>query len=260
MRLLGTTMLLLALASSAAAVAQGDDRLKALAPDGSLRIAFLSGPLYATKDASSGELKGVAIDLGHGLSHRLGASVKPVVYSSPGALIAGAKSGDWDVALMGVSDERAAMVDFSPSYMEVEQGYLVRPGLEMSKASELDQRGVRVGVVENAGADVHLSRTLTNATLVRVKSLPELEALIATRQADAIAATKSFLHGRLQQMPGARVLEGRLLVEHVAIALPKGKDAAAMAVITEFVHEAKRSGLVARAIERAGLKGVDVAR
>ena len=94
---------------------------------------------------------------------------------------------------------------------------------------------------------------------MRVKSLPELEALIATRQADAIAATKTFLHGRLGQMSGARVLDGRLLVEPVAIALPKGTDAAAMAVITEFVHDAKRSGLVARAIERAGLKGVDVA-
>ena len=259
MRFLGTTMLLLALASGGAAVAQGDDRLKVLAPNGTLRVAFLSGPLYATKDASSGELKGVAIDLGVALSQRLGTSVKPIVYSSPGAIIAGATSGDWDIALMGVSAERAAAVDFSPPYMEVEQGYLVRTGLEMWKASEVDQRDVRVGVVENAGADVHLSRTLTNATLVRVKSLPELEALIATRQADAIAATKTFLHGRLGQMSGARVLDGRLLVEPVAIALPKGTDAAAMAVITEFVHDAKRSGLVARAIERAGLKGVDVA-
>ena len=173
--------------------------------------------------------------------------------------MAGARSGEWDIALMGVNAERAAVFEFSPPYMEVEQGYLVKAGLTLTNSAEVDQREVRIGVVENTGADVFLSRSLKNAALVRVKTLQELEPLVATGGADAIAATKTFLHGRVSQLPGARVLDGRLLVEPIAIAVPKGKESAALATVTEFVQDAKRSGLIAGAIERAGLKGVGVA-
>ncbi len=44
----------------------------ALAPMGKLRVAFLLGPIYATKNSATGELKGVAIDLGEELARRLG--------------------------------------------------------------------------------------------------------------------------------------------------------------------------------------------
>lgn len=247
----------LALSVTAWAQPRVDPTPKVLAPSGALRIAFLSGPLYATKDAS-GELKGVAIDLGQGISQRLGAALQPIAYANPGALMAGAKAGEFDIALMGVNAERAAVFDFSPPYMEVEQGYLARAGLDLRHSSEVDQRGMRVGVVENTGADAFLSRTLRNATLVRVKTLQELEPLVTSGGADAIAATKTFLHGRLGHLPGARVLEGRLLVEPIAIAVPRGKEDSALSTMTQFVEDAKKSGLIARAIERSGLKGVGV--
>jgi len=42
------------------------------------------------------------------------------------------------------------------------------------------------------------------------------------------------------------------------MALPKGQTGR-LAYITEFIEEAKTSGLVQRAIERGGLRGVQVA-
>ena len=127
--------------------------LQALAPTGQLRVAFLSGVLYATKDTTTGELKGVAVDLGREVARRMGVPFQPVLYPNPAAIIAGAKSGEWDVALMGINAERAAAVDFSAPYMEVEQGYLVRVGVPVTTASEVDKPGIRIAVIEKAGAD-----------------------------------------------------------------------------------------------------------
>jgi len=45
---------------------------------------------------------------------------------------------------------------------------------------------------------------------------------------------------------------------HIAMAVPKGR-AGRLAYIGDFIQEAKASGLVQRAIERAGLRGVQVA-
>ncbi len=231
----------------------------AMAPTGKLRVAFLLVPLYASKDSATGELKGIAPDLGRQLAQRLGVPFEPVLYSNPLALVDGAKSGNWDVALFGISAERALAMDFSAPFMDVEQGYLVRAGVPITTASEVDKAGVRVVVLEKAGADVILSKTLKSATIIRVKSQPESAALLDAGKADVYAATKTALFGVAAGRPGSRVLEGRFLVEPSGMAVPKGRSPAATAYVAQFVEDAKAQGLVKEAIERAGLRGVVVA-
>jgi polar amino acid transport system substrate-binding protein len=223
-----------------------------------LRVAFLAGPLYATQSAA-GTYEGVAVDLGRSLAKRLDVPMRTVVYRSPADVLAGAKSGEWDVAFMGASPDRAAVVDFTAPYMDVEQGYLVRAGVPIESAAGIDRAGVRIGVIERSAADASLSGSLKHATLIRVRGTGDLDALIAAGGVEAIAATKAFLYGRLAERPGARVLEGRLLVEPIAMAVPKGRDAAGAAVAARYVEDAKRSGEVEAAIRKAGLRGVVVA-
>lgn len=251
-----TAMIGLVLMGAGIATAPTPEALQALAPTGKLRVAFLLGPIYATKDPATGELKGVAVDLGKDLARRVGVPFDPVVYPNPPALIDGANSGAWDVALIGINAERAAAMDFSAPCMEVEFGYLVRAGDSIATASDVDKAGIRIGVLEKSGADLHLSRTLKNAMLVRVKSLPENYALLDTGKADVIAATKTALFTGAAGRPGSRVLDDRILVEPIGMGVPKGRNAAAAAYVGKFVEEAKAAGLVKSAIERAELRGV----
>ena len=60
------------------------------------------------------------------------------------------------------------------------------------------------------------------------------------------------------QLPGSRVLADGFAVISFAALVPKGQ-AGRLAYVSEFVEEAKASGLVKRAIEVAGLRGVEVA-
>src|SRR5262245_23539876 len=84
-----------------------------VAPQGKLRVAFLLGPIHAAKDRSTGELKGVAIDLGQALAGRIGVPFEPVAYPALPDMLAAAGTGAWDVALTGINRERAALLDFS---------------------------------------------------------------------------------------------------------------------------------------------------
>lgn len=156
---------------------------------------------------------------------------------------------------MGINRERAALLDFSPPYMEVEQGYLVRADIQGE--ADVDKDGVRIGVLEKAGADVLLSRALKKATLVRAANVSELFALLDTAKVDVIAATKTALFAGAGSRQGLRVLDGSILVEPIGIGIPKGRSAAA-AYVEKFVKDAKAEGLVKSAIERAGLRGVVV--
>jgi len=52
------------------------------------------------------------------------------------------------------------------------------------------------------------------------------------------------------------VLDGRWGVEHLAIALPNGGDAAAADDLRTFTESVRRESLVRAAAARAGLRGV----
>ena len=230
----------------------------AVAPTGALRVAFLLGPLYAAKDPATGEHKGVAVDLGKELARRVGVPFQPVAYANPSALIDGAKSDEWDVALTGINAERAAVMDFSAPYMEVEQGYLVRAGVPAATMADVDRAAIRIGVLEKSGADLHLSSTLKSAELVRVKSPADNFALLDAGKVDVIAATKAALFAGSTSRPGSRVIDGRILVEPIGMGVPKGRNAAAAKYVGNFVEQAK-ADLVTTAIKGAGLRGVVVA-
>lgn len=232
---------------------------QALAPTGKLRVAFLLVPIYVAKDPATGDLKGVAVDLGKELARRAGVPFDPVVYTNFPTLMSGAKSGQWDVALMGIDAQRATVVDFSAAFMNVEQGYLVRAGVLIAAASDVDKAGVRVGVLEKSSLDILLSKTTKNAVLIRAASLPENYALLDAGKTDVMAATKPALFAGADSRPGTRVIDGGFPVDAVSMAVPKGRNAAVAAYIDKFVGEAKADGLVKEAIERAGLRGVVVA-
>jgi polar amino acid transport system substrate-binding protein len=247
------------LAGCASMGAVSPETRAALAPTGKMRVAFLLTPLYATKDAATGELRGVAPDLGRQLAASAGVPFEAVTYAGIPPLINGAKAGEWDVALTGINAERAAVMDFSPPFMEVEQGYLVRAGVPITSVAELDRPGIRIGVIERAGADVVLSRDLKQAQLVRVASATDLFGLFAAGKSDVIAGTKTALYAEAAKQPGSKVLDGRLTVEPIGMGVPKGRPPGASEFVGRFVESAKADGQVKATIERAGLRGVTVA-
>ena len=111
----------------------------ALAPTGKLRAAMvITNPVHVTKDPSSGELKGVAIDLGKEMARRLGVPFEVVGYSSATALVGSANSGQWDIVFIGVPGGEQ-----SAPYVQIEMGYLVHSSEGSQQRGVTQQRGVR---------------------------------------------------------------------------------------------------------------------
>jgi polar amino acid transport system substrate-binding protein len=62
-----------------------------------------------------------------------------------------------------------------------------------------------------------------------------------------------------EALPGAKVVPGAFAMVRVAAALPKSRSTAAQTALATLVDEAKQSGVVQKAIDAKGLKGVNVA-
>src|SRR5262245_13612472 len=74
-----------------------------------------------------------------------------------------------------------------------------------------------------------------------------------------MASARSTLLEYSTKLPGSRVLKDRYGATLNRVVVPKNQ-AGRLAYINEFVEEAKASGLVQQAIDRAGPRGVQVAR
>ena len=232
---------------------------QALAPTGKLRVGLqLGSPHNVIRDSASGDMKGVAFDLGKELARRMGVPFEPITYPSVGALLDAGKTGAWDVAFVGFSPARAKEWDFTALHMEVEFGYLVPAGSSISTMADVDRSGIRVAVQEKSQPDVFVSRTLKNAEVVRAPSLAGTVEMLKSRRADAIFSIKPSLFEASNQLPGSRVLEGRPGVDPHAMVMPKGRDVG-LAYARQFIEEAKSEGLVKAAIDRVGMRGAVVA-
>jgi polar amino acid transport system substrate-binding protein len=236
-----------------------DPRVADLVQAGKLRAGLgVVAPHWAIKDPATGELRGVAVDLARALAARLGIQFVPVEYPSPTRVLEGLESGAWDVGFLGVDPSRATVVDFSPPYLQIDATYLVPASSSIRKLADADEPGVRIAVSRKSVEDIVLSRMLKRAELLRVETVGAGFDLLRAGNADVLATPRPTALLFSARQPGYRVLEDRFHATFGAMAVPKGQ-AGRLAYISEFIEEAKASGLVQQAIERAGLRGVQVA-
>lgn len=230
-----------------------------LAPTGKLRVGINYGnQVLATKDAATGELRGIAVDLAREVGRRLELPVELVGYSAAGRIADGVRGGEWDMAFLAADPARAADIAFTPPYLEIEATYLVPAGSSLRTLQDVDHEGIRIAAPAGSAYELFLSRSLKSAQLLRTDTTPAADAAVVSGRADALAGLRDRLLNLAEQLPGSRVLDGRFTVAQQAIGIPKGRDAATK-YLTAFVEEIKTSGLVARAIESTGARGVSVA-
>jgi polar amino acid transport system substrate-binding protein len=233
-----------------------DPRVADLVKAGKVRVALYL-PQY-TKDPVTGELRGWPIDLVRALGARLGVEGVPVEHDTPPQAMACLKGGLGDVAIIGIDPSRTAAVDYSPPLIEADFTCLVPAGSSIHSIADADRPGVRIAAVRNHASTMALSRILKHAEVVCADMLDPAFELLRSGTANAFASLREVLLDYSTQLPGSRVLEERYGFNRLAIAVPKGQ-AGRLAYMSEFTEEAKLSGLVQRAIDRAGWRGVHVA-
>jgi polar amino acid transport system substrate-binding protein len=229
-----------------------------IAPSGTLRCAInYNNPLLAKRDAATGKLSGISVDLSNELARRLGVPVELIPYDSAGSVSGAATQNVWDVAYLATDPKRAEEIDFSPAYLQIEGTYLAPAGSPLQNVEDVDRDGVRIAVTSNSAYDLFLSRELKHAKLVRAETTPKSIDMMLEQKLDAVAAVRTALVTASKDIPGSRVMKGHFMTIPHAIGVPKGRPEAAR-YISQFLEEMKASGAIAVGLERHGLGPNDV--
>ena len=226
-----------------------------LAPTGVLRAAINMGNfLLVTGKAPSGDPSGVSADIAAAIAARLGVPVKYVPYAKPGEIADDAEKGLWDIGNIGAEPQRAAVINFTAAYCEIEATYLVPAGSPIRGVGEVDQPGKRLAVTARSAYGLWLENNIKKAELVQFDSADAAVKAFVDEKMDAYAGLRPALGALSEKLPGSRILDGQFSAVQQAVGTPK-KNTAGFAFLRDFVEEAKRSGIVASLIERHGVTG-----
>ena len=235
--------------------------LPQLAPTGKLRVAIAIAPApsaqFAVKD-DTGTYRGVAVILGTALGKKLGVPIELMAFNGSGEIQNSAADNKWDVAFLPVDEERKKFVDFGNAYHLLQSTYLVGPSAKIASVAAANAAGVRIGGVANTATFRTSNKTAPNATHVAFDKTDAAVAALKAGEVDALAFSRESLTGLAPKVPGSRILDGGFLNSTTSVAVPKGRPDA-LAYVTEFIEEAKSSGLVRKAFDEMGLTSSQVA-
>ncbi len=228
----------------------------ALAPTGVLRIGVYAGsPTSLVLDPKTGEKTGIGYELGVALARDLGVRAKHVEFRRVAEVIDALKAEQIDFAFTNANPVRTKDLDFAPTLLQLELGYLVPDASKITTLAEIDRPSVRVGVSEGSSSFATLSKQFKRATLITAPSLQRAGVMLAKLEIDAFATNKGILYELANSVSNTRILEGRWGEENIAIAIPKGR-AEGLAYVQKFTQKVKTDGSLAVFVKRSGLRGV----
>ncbi|WP_439864616.1 ABC transporter substrate-binding protein [Pseudomonas antarctica] len=228
-------------------------------PTGALRASINVGnPILACLN-ETGDAVGVSVDLANAFAAELGLPLELHVFKSAGESVAAVSNGEADFGFFAIDPLRAEQLAFTEPYVLIEGCYLVRDDSPLDDNAQVDMPGIEVVVGKGSAYDLHLTRELKHATIVRSATSPTVVDTFMASGANVAAGVKQQLEFDATRFPGLRLLPGRFMQIRQAMGVPHayGKEAAER--LRQFVERAKAGGFVAEALERHGIVGATVA-
>ena len=158
------------------------------------------------------------------------------------------------LTLSNATPARADDVDVSQTLISLELGYLVAARSALVSADALDRPGMQIGVTKGSTSERTLPARFTHARIVPAENARTAIAMLESGALDVYATNKPTLYEMSDAMAGGRILPGNWGLEHIAIAIPKGRPQALVA-LRQFVSDVQSSGLLEQLKQRAGLRG-----
>ena len=258
-QILSSAMVLVAIALSGSAWAQSAISSE-IAPTGKLRVAMnVQTPVLLRRAPDEKIIGGVGVEVGKFIAEKLGVPFELVPYANANAYIQSFDKDEWDIGFGPRTPLVAAKADFLADTLITDYMFVAAPGREFADATQVDRPGVKIGVGTKSVSDQFLSRTLKSAELVRIPGGGKSVEALRSGQVHVWAASASNIQQVADRLPGAKIIPGAFNSDRSMVILPKKRSSAARAKVVEIVNEAKKTGVVRKALEQTGVNGVRAA-
>jgi polar amino acid transport system substrate-binding protein len=192
------------------------------------------------------------------IASRLGVECEVIGLPSPPAVMDALLAGDIDMAFFGIEPGRQAKADFTPPMFKFDYTFLVPEGSPVSRIADADKPGTRIAIMDSHASALALKLIIRQANIISAELPEQAFGLLRSGKADVFASPRDVLLDFAEQLPGSRVLDDAFGVNHVGIAIRKGREPLP-GYLSSIVEAAKADGTIACLIEEGQLRGFSVA-
>jgi len=226
---------------------QAHKDLGCLARSGVLRAAINLGNRALVQQCGD-EIRGVSPALARRLAGEINAKLEPVLYRGAGRVFEDTTLDVWDIGFLAIDPKRAERVSFTRPYTTIDTTFAVRAEAAVQAVEAVDRAGVSVLTANGSAYDLHLTKTLSYATLTRLGTPPDSFDAFRNGLGDAVAGVRASLELAFAGDPNIRILPGTLTQVHQAIVLP-GPDHPLLPALDRFVARAIAEGFIDRVLK-----------
>ncbi len=217
-----------------------------LAPTGVLRASInLGNPVLA--QGTPDEPRGVTVDIAREIGRRLDIPVEFLCFDAARKSFEAMTTGQADICFLAVDPARADQVAFTEPYVVIEGVYVVGKGSALTTVADVDGPGIRIGVKEGSAYDLHLSRTVQQATIVR--GAEGVDVFVA-QGLEAGAGIREPVTQFVAEHPDLRLIDDPFMEIRQAVGTLKTRQPDTVAYLHAVVEELKESGFIARSLAR----------
>jgi len=217
-----------AMAATVAIAPASADVLEDVKSSGQVNIGWAEWRPLEYRETTSGELKGVLIAFAEEIAKRLGGKAN-FIQDNWQTMTMGIDSDKFHIALMGLSEARKRVVDFSIPLYNVPYGVIVQDSSGLKTWDEVNQSGNKISVTTGSTTDELLALLQKSgdvkAEVVRLKDVGGALLAVTSGKATAFATTLDALEQITEQQKSLRLAEGTFGATDYGIAYKKGEEA-----------------------------------
>jgi ABC-type amino acid transport substrate-binding protein len=239
------------------AQASAENALDKIKSAGEIRIGWAEWRPLEYRDTASGDLKGVLIAFAEEIARRLEAK-SVFVQDNWSTMPIGIEADKFQIALMGVSEARERVLDFSLPMYHVPYSVIVKDASGHKTFDEVNTPDHSIAVTTGSTTDELLTKLAKSgelkAQVVRLKDVGGALLSLTSGKTTAFATTVDALAQIVEQQKALRIVEGSFGATDYAIAHAKDQGSLNTA-LNDIVKSMMEDGAVARLLKEHSVAG-----
>lgn len=233
---------------------------KIFAPTGKLRAVInLGNAVLAKAGGKHEDPSGVTVDLAKKFAQQLDVPLKLIPVLKAADAVNHVATNKADIGFFAIDPERATLISFTQPYVVIQGAYLVHENSAIQSIEDVDKVGNHIVVGHGSAYDLHLSRKIKNAEIIRAPSSQEVVSHFLSHRFEVAAGVKQQLEIDLALVGGLRLLPGHFMEIQQAMGVSKERGQLAGEYLNQFVRLIKQSGEVHQILDNNNVKGAAVA-
>lgn len=236
---------------------------KIFAPTGELRAVINLGNAILAKASTipKADPTGVSVDLAKKFALQLDVPLKLIAVKKALDAVNFVASGRADIGFFAVDPSRAELITFTQPYVVIQGAYMVPANSPIKDNNEVDSAKNHIVVGQGSAYDLHLSRHIKHAEIIRAPSSQEVVDHFLKHKFEVAAGVRRQLEIDAERVgDSVRILPGHFMEIQQAMGVSRERGDLAGEYLNQFVRLIKESGEVQQILDDNKVTGAVVAQ